>query len=171
MGKWRLPEKILLPAEPDRNGTFRHNGRLANGDQVMAYIASAVGETWPVTRPHTWLTAILFRFDPEGLLLSCEFASTAFGGSYAETSSEAGTRRAKELLASLVAPLADEGWVSADILVRLFYVRLDQVATGLVYRTSGEDEGEESEDSPEEVRLVPFDKIFHRPWTDGIYDT
>jgi hypothetical protein len=75
------------------------------------------------------------------------------------------------LLARLVQQVQAEGWVSADILVRPFLVKLDGLATGLIYRTDGEDEGGESDYSPEEVRLVPFDKIFHRPWTDGRYDT
>jgi hypothetical protein len=52
---------------------------------------------------------------------------------------------------------------------------VDGLGTGLVYRTEGEDEAEGedegSEYSPEEVRLVPFDDTFYRPWTNGLYDT
>jgi hypothetical protein len=48
---------------------------------------------------------------------------------------------------------------------------VDGLATGLIYCTEGEDESEESDYSPEEVRLVPFDYIFYRPWTTGDYST
>jgi hypothetical protein len=158
MGLWQVPEKILLPAEPC--GAFELNGRLPTGEQVMAYARTryeyAGPGAPPAVRGHT---AVLFRFDADGVLRTCEFGS-------APTWEEA-----RAILNRLAGKLAAEGWISADILVRPFYVVLDGLATGLVYWTDGEDDGEEADYSPEEVRLVPFDKIFHRPWTMGNYDT
>ena len=65
--------------------------------------------------------------------------------------------------------------MSADILVRPFIVIVDGLETGLIYMTDGEDESEQEENfseySPECIRLVPFDKIFYRPWNTGEYDT
>jgi hypothetical protein len=167
---WQVPEKILLPAEPD-GGTFKYNGRLPNGDQVMAYVGSCALETHPPTKPYVWFTAVLFRFDEDGVLRSCEFTTTSSGGDYVEQDTKQSHRQARELLDQMVQPVKAEGWVSADIIVRPFYVVVDRFATGLIYRTEGEDEGEEPEDSPEEVRLVPFDKIFRPPWKDGLYST
>jgi hypothetical protein len=168
MGLWHVPEKILLPAEPGRVSTFEFNGRLPNGDQVMAYAQAQYDLLSPSSPPFPrGHTAVLFRFDADGTLKSVEFESTGHDPQDPDRS----YRKSRELLAKLVRPLQAEGWVSADILVRPFFVRVDGLATGLIYRTAGEDEGEESEYSEEEVRLVPFDKIFHRPWTDGNYDT
>ena len=171
MGLWRIPEKVLLPAEAGGTGAFAFNGRLPTGEQVMAYVRSRTGDTAPVTRPYVRYTAVLFRFDADGVLRSCEFASTTCWDGTDREDVERGYRRARELLSGLVRRAEAEGWAPADILVRPFYVVVDGLATGLVYRTEGEDEGEESESSPEEVRLVPFDRIFHRPWTTGEYDT
>jgi hypothetical protein len=171
MGLWQVPEKVLLPAEPGGVSTFEFNGRLPNGEQVMAYVGSRTGDTYPVTKAFVRRTAVLFRFDPDGVLRSCEFATTAHGGDYIEQDSERSYRKARELLHELVEKVKTEGWVSADILVRPFHVVVDGLSTGLIYSTDGEDEGEESDDSPEEVRLIPFGKIFHRPWTNGEYDT
>jgi hypothetical protein len=172
MGLWRVPEKVLLPAEPDFSpSTFEFNGRLANGDQVMAYVGSRTGDTYPVTTPFTRYTAVLFRFDADGVLRTCDFATTAHGGDYLEKDPERSYRKARELLHNLVDKVRAEGWVSADILVRPFYVVVDELATGLVYTTDGEDEGEDVDYSPEQLRLVPFGKVFYRPWTTGEYDT
>ena len=44
MGLWRVPEKVLLPAEAGGIGTFEFNGRLADGDQVMV--------NWFLTAPY-----------------------------------------------------------------------------------------------------------------------
>jgi hypothetical protein len=168
MGLWRVPEKILLPAEPGRVGTFEFNGRLSNGDQVMAY-----AQAWyqylsanapPIVRSHT---AVLFRFDTDGMLETCEFETVGF----VKEDPDRSYREARRLLTKLVEGVKAEGWVSADILVRPFYVVVDGLATGLVYRTDGEDDGEGPEFSSEEVRLVPFDKVFYRPWTTGQHDT
>lgn len=168
MGLWRVPEKVLLPAEPGGVGTFEFNGRLADGDQVMAYAQARYYQAGALDTPELLgYTAVLFRFDAEGTLKAVDFASTPFDVQDRDRC----YRRARVLLAELVKKVEQEGWVSADILIRPFFVRVDGLETGLIYRTTGEDEGEESEYSEEEVRLVPFDKIFHRPWTTGSYDT
>ena len=168
MGLWRVPEKVLLPAEPGGTGTFEFNGRLTNGDQVMAYAQARyhqMGATdTPAVRGHT---AVLFRFSADGALIAVDFASAAHDPQHPDFS----YRRGRELLAVRVERITAEGWVSADILVRPFHVQVDGLRTGLVYMTDGEDEGEESDYSPECLRLVPFDKIFYRPWTTGEYDT
>lgn len=167
MGLWRLPDVVLLPAEPDRSpAVFEHNGRLADGSQVMAYAQARHDRRAaapPVLRGHT---AVLFRFDPAGRLVAVDFASADHDPRQPDLS----YTRGRELLADLVRPLPAAGWVSADILVRPFYVEVDGLGTGLIYRTAGDDDGDE-EYSPEEVRLVPFDLIFRRPWTDGEYST
>jgi hypothetical protein len=168
MGMWQIPEKILLPAEPGGIGTFEFNGRLPNGDQVMAYVQAQHDVLSPASSPVLrGYTAVLFRFDADGTLKSVNFESAPQD----TQDSDLSYSRSRVLLARLVQQVQAEGWVSADILVRPFLVKLDGLATGLIYRTDGEDEGGESDYSPEEVRLVPFDKIFHRPWTDGRYDT
>jgi hypothetical protein len=164
MGLWNVPEKVLLPAEPGLVSTFEFNGRLANGDQVMSYAQARYTMNPPNLQGYT---AVLFRFDVDGVLKAVDFASVGHDPQDPDHS----YRQARTLLAGLVRKVEAEGWVSADILVRPFYVVVDGLATGLVYRTSGEDEGEDSEYSEEEVRLVPFDKIFYRPWTTGDYST
>jgi len=173
MGLWRVPEKVLLPAEPDYSpSTFEFNGRLANGDQVMAYVGSRTGQTYPPSpTPFTRHTAVVLRFNADGVLLTVDFATTAHGGDYIEKDAERSWGKARELLAGLVRRVQAEGWESADILVRPFLVIVDGLETGLVYMTDGEDEGEASDSSPECLRLMPFDKIFYRPWTTGEYDT
>lgn len=168
MGLWRVPEKILLPAEPGGIGAFEFNGRLAGWDQVMAYAQAHYFWPSPAATPEVRSnTAVLFRFDADGVLKSVDFETARYDPQDPERS----YRRSRVLLAGLVNRVQREGWVSADILVRPFYVVVDGLATGLIYHTAGEDEGEESEYSEEEVRLVPFDMIFRRPWTTGAYDT
>jgi hypothetical protein len=98
-------------------------------------------------------------------LRSCQLASPPQPEGAAERGR--GYREASELLAAFVAAVKAEGWESADILVRPFHVKVDGLATGLIYYTQGEGQGS----GVEEVRLVPFDKVFYRPWTDGRYDT
>src|SRR5690349_9382638 len=155
MGLWRVPEKVLLPAEPDFSpSAFEFNGRLPNGDQAMAYVGSRTGDTYPVTVPFTRYTAVAFRFDADGVLRTCDFATTAHGGGYTEQDPERSYRKARDLLRELVDKVRAEGWVSADILVRPFYVVVDGLETGLLYQTDGEDEAEESDYSPEFLRLV-----------------
>lgn len=177
MGLWRVPEKILLPAEPDYSpSTFEFNGRLANGDQVMAYVGSRTGQTHPPSpTPFTRHTAVVFRFNADGVLLTVDFATTAHGGDYIEKDAERSWRNARDLLTGLVGRVQSEGWVSADILVRPFHVIVDDLETGLLYQTDGQDESETEEDfadySPESLRLVPFDIIFRGPWNTGSYDT
>jgi hypothetical protein len=171
MGLWRIPEKILLPAEPDGPGTFEFNGRLPNGEQVMAYVGSRTDETYPPTKPIVRHTAVLFRFDADGVLQSCEFATAKHGGDNLEQDGERSYRQARDQLDRLVQKVKAEGWVSANILVRPFYIVVDGLQTGLVYYTEGEDDEDEWEYSPEEVHLEPFGKIFYPPWTDGRYDT
>lgn len=173
MGLWRVPEKVLLPAEPDCSpSTFEFNGRLANGDQVMAFVGSRSGQTYPPSPTlFTRFTAVVFRFNADGVLITVDFATTAFGGDYVEKDAERSKQKARELLAGLVKRVRSEGWEPADILVRPFYVIVDGMETGLVYMTEGEDEEEASDESPEYVRLVPFDKVFYRPWNTGGYDT
>jgi hypothetical protein len=172
MGLWRVPDKVLLPAEPDSSPSpFEFNGRLANGDQVMAYVATRYGHTSPSAIPFIRHTAIVFRFDADGVLLTVDFATTAWGGDYIEQDSERSWSKARELLASLMRRVHAEGWASTDILVRPFHVQVDGLRTGLVYMTDGEDEGDESDSSTECLRLIPFDRIFYRPWTTGEYDT
>lgn len=172
MGLWRVPQKVLLPAEPDGSPrVFEFNGRLAHGDQVMAYVGCRIGETAPSAIPYTRYTAVVLRFDADGVLLSCDFDSTAHGGDYLEKDADRSYRKARELLAGLVERVKAEGWESADIVVRPFYVVVDGLATGLVYRTDGEDEGEGPDCGPEEVRLVPFSITFRRPWDTGEYST
>jgi hypothetical protein len=176
MGLWQLPEKILLPAEPGFSpNPFEFNGRLANGDQVMAYVGTRIGNTHPVTTPFTRYTAVVLRFDGDGTLRTCDFATTAHGGGYIEQDPERSYYTARELLLALVDKVRVEGWVSADILVRPFYVMVDDLETGLLYQADGEDESEGEEDfedySPECLTLIPFDIIFRRPWDTGRYDT
>lgn len=166
MGLWRIPDKILLPAEPGGVGTFEFNGRLPNGDQVMAYTQGRYhyrAETGPAE--FRGYVAVMFRFDADGVLKSVNFKSVGAGDP------DYCYKQVRNHLAELVQPLQAEGWVSADILVRLFYVEVDGLATGLIYRTDGEDDSLEPTYNTEEVRLVPFDTIFHRPWTTGQYDT
>jgi hypothetical protein len=78
-------------------------------------------------------------------------------------------------LAGLVERVRPEGGESADILLRPYFVTVDGLETGFVFQTDGEDESETEEDfadySPESLYMVPFDKVFHRPWTTGDYDT
>jgi hypothetical protein len=88
-----------------------------------------------------------------------------------EQDSERSYYKARELLNSMVQSVKAEGWVSADILVRPFYIIVDAIATGLVYATEGENDAAEWEQSPERVYLEPFGKVFYPPWTDGRYDT
>jgi hypothetical protein len=177
MGLWRVPEKVLLPAEPDFSpSAFEFNGRLANGDQVTAYVGSRTGQTHPPSpTPFTRHTAVVFRFNADGVLLTVDFDTTAHGGDYVEKDAERSWREARELLLALVRRVQSEGWESADILVRPFYIMVDDLETGLIYMTDGEDESEQEEDfedySPESVRLVPFDKVIRRPWNTGDYDT
>jgi hypothetical protein len=76
-----------------------------------------------------------------------------------------------KLLRGLMEKVRGEGWVSANILIRPFFVMVDGLETGLIYITDGEDEGEGADSSPEHLRLAPFDIIFYRPWTTGVYDT
>ena len=175
MGSWQVPNKVLLPAEADLSpSVFEFNGRLANGDQVMAYVGSGPGTRARPPRPS------------RGTRPSCS-ASTRTGPSWPATSPRrrrrgfyregpgAGLPRGRELLFGLVDKVRVEGWASADILVRPFYVMVDDLETGLLYQTAGEDESEAEEDfgdySPECLTLVPFDRIFRRPWTTGEYDT
>jgi hypothetical protein len=168
MGLWQVPAKVLLPAEPDRSpAVFEFNGRLADGSQVMAY-AQARHDRRGSANPPVLLgyTAVLFRFDADGGLVAVDFASADHDPRQPDLSYD----RGRELLADLVQRVRAEGWESADIRVRPFYVEVDGLGTGLIYRTAGEDDGDE-EYSAEEVRLVPFDKIFRRPWTDGEYST
>jgi hypothetical protein len=171
MRLWRVPEKVLLPAEPGGVGPFAFNGRLPGGDQVLAYLGSRTGHTCPGNKPYVTRTAVLFRFDAGGVLRTCQFDSTSHGGGYIEQDPERSYRKAKESLDSFVAAVKAEGWASADILVRPFYVRVDGFATGLVYSARGKGQGEGSGHSAEEVRLVPFGQTFHPPWTDGRYET
>jgi hypothetical protein len=172
MGLWQIPEKVLLPAEPDFSPSpFEFNGRLANGDQVMAYIGSRTGDTHPVSTPFTRHTAVVFRFDADGVLRTCNFSTTAHGGGYIEQNPERSYEKAREILLGLLGEVRAEGWVSADILVRPFFVMVDDLETGLIYTTDGDDEEEISDYSPELLQLVPFDRIFRRPWTTGKYDT
>jgi hypothetical protein len=147
MGLWRVPEKVLVPAMPDFSpNPFEFNGRLANGEQVMAYVGARTAQTHPPSStPFTQYTAVVLRFNADGVLVTVDFATTA------------------------------EGWVSADILIRPFYIHIDDLETGLLYQTDGEDESKEEEDfqddSPERLTLVPFDIVFRRPWNTGTYDT
>lgn len=167
MGLWRVPEKVLLPAEPDFSpSTFEFNGRLANGDQVMAYAQARYHRLGAMDTPELrGHTAVLFRFDADGVLKAVDFESAGHDPQDTERS----YRRVRVQLAGLVRKVGREGWESSDLLVRPFFVRVDGLETGLVYRTAGEDEGEEY--SEEEMRLVPFDMIFYRPWTTGEYST
>ena len=177
MGLWCVPEKVLLPAEPDFSPSpFEFNGRLANGDQMMAYVGSRTGQTHPPSpTPFTRHTAVVFRFDADGFLLTVDFATTLHGGDYIEKDEDRSWRKARDLLADLVGRVQSEGWESGDILVRPFYVVVDDLETGLLYQTDGEDESEGEEDfqdySPECLTLVPFHIIFRRPWNTGGYDT
>jgi hypothetical protein len=175
MGLWKIPEKILLPAEPEfAPSVFEFNGRLANGDHIMAYVADSRGDTCPVTKPIVWRTAVLFRFNADGVLLSCNFDTAAHSGDYIEQDPGRSYQKARRLLDKLVSGLRDEGWVSANIFVRPFFVRLDHLQTGLVYCAGTDDEDEAEGEVPRygpEVRLLPFDFIFHRPWNTGSYDT
>ena len=164
MGLWHVPEKILLPAEPGGISTFEFNGRLANGDQVMAYTQGMYD--YPSNPPaYRGDTAVLFRFDADGVLRTVDFASARHDPQHPDHSRQTARLRLEEL----VSKVKKEGWVSADILVRLFLVKVDGLATGLIYTTAGQDENDDY--SEEEVRLIPFDKIFYRPWTNGEYDT
>jgi hypothetical protein len=167
MGLWPIPEKVLLPAQPGGVGTFEFNGRLPNGDQVMAYTQFRYHRPGamdpPVPRGNV---AVLFRFDADGVLKAVDFASVGHKADDPEWS----YREARLLLANLVEKVVAEGWVSADILVRPFFVEVDGLATGLIYRTEGKDEENDWEYN-EEIRLVPFDIIFCRPWTNGEYST
>src|SRR5262245_61437740 len=99
MGLWRVPEKVLLPAEPGGVGTFEFNGRLADGDQVMAYAQARyhrIGAADPPDlRGHT---AVLFRFDADGVLRAVDFASAGHDPRDPDRS----YRRARVLLAGLV---------------------------------------------------------------------
>ena len=177
MGLWCVPEKVLLPAEPDFSpNPFEFNGRLANGDQIMAYVGSRTGQTHPPSpTPFTQHTAVVLRFDADGVLLTVDFATTSHGGGYIEKDEDCSWRKARDLLADLVGRVQSEGWESGDILVRPFYVVVDDLETGLLYQTDGEDESEEEADfedySSERLTLVPFDIIFRRPWNTGRYDT
>ncbi len=169
MGLWQIPERVLLPAEPDFSPSpFEFNGRLANGDQVMAYIGSRTGDTYPVSTPFTRHTAVVHRFDGDGTLRTCDFATTAHGGGYIEQDPERSYHTARELLFGLVDKVRVEGWVSADILFRPFFVLVDDLETGLLDNSVGDDDGEEAVDySPECITLVPFDRIFRRPMDHG----
>ena len=176
MGSWQVPNKVLLPAEADLSpSVFEFNGRLANGDQVMAYVGSRTGDTRPATTPFTRHTAVVFRFDADGALLACDFATVAHGGDSTEKDPERGYRAARELLFGLVDKVRVEGWASADILVRPFYVMVDDLETGSSTKPLGRTRARLRRTSgttaPSAYALVPFDRIFRRPWTTGEYDT
>jgi hypothetical protein len=174
MGLWKVPETILLPAEADiPESVFEFNGRLANGDQVLAYVGERRGETHPPTTPFVNLTAVLLRFDASGALLTVRFATTAYDGDHVEQNPERAYRKARRLLEGMVGDVKAEGWSPAGITVRPFCVVVDGFETGLVYQTDGEYEEPDPEDpwTPEMARLRPFGYIFYRPWNDGVYST
>lgn len=174
MGLWHVPVKVLLPAEADLpTSTFAHNGHLPTGEQIMGYVASEYRLASPTTTPFTQHSAIVFRFDADGTLLTVHFNSISYGGEYSQQQSAEYWQRACALLDELMQDVHAAGWVSAAILVRPFHVIVDGVRTGLEYVTDGEDEDEEdaADYRSECLRLIPFDKIFCRPWTDGEYST
>ncbi|WP_020472794.1 hypothetical protein [Zavarzinella formosa] len=175
MGLWKIPAKIKLPAEPDDGPCpFEFNGKLPNGDQVMAFVGERRGKTYPLEQDFTTFVAAVLRFNADGVLLSCHFNKTSHGAGYLEQDEERSRRTAREQLEKLLEPVLTGGWKPADIMVRPFFIMIEGLETGLIYQTAGDDGDEDAETegySPEHVMFLPAGYVFYRPWTTGEYDT